>query len=112
MLASNRAASEKELRARLGVPDEAGKVLVFAETSHWDPNWLHTSDEYFELRVRHTLDAALRLLEAEPRRIFSIECVFFLRMYWDRMPERRDELRDRINSGRIRLTGTAITTPD
>lgn len=103
---------ERRLRDRLGIPASAESVLIFAETSHWDPNWLHTSDEYFDLRVRHTLDAALRVLEAEPSRVFSLECVFFLRMYWDRVPEHHDELRDRINSGRIRLTGTGITTPD
>ncbi len=103
---------ERWLRECLGIPSEAKRVLIFAETSHWDPNWLHTSEEYFDLRVRDTIDAVLRVLEAEPARVFSMECVFFLRMYWERVPERRDELRERINSGRIRLTGTGITTPD
>ncbi len=103
---------ERGLRERLGIPPDAPHVLIFAETSHWDPNWLHTSVEYFDLRVRDTLDAVLRVLEAEPSRVFSVESIFFLRMYWDRVPERRDELRERINTGRIRLTGTGITTPD
>jgi hypothetical protein len=105
-------ATERALRDRLGIPTQAERVLLFAETSHWDPNWLHTSDEYFDLRVRHTLDAVLRVLLAEPTRVFSVECIFFLRMYWDRVAERREELRERINTGRIRLTGTGITTPD
>ncbi|MBI5537253.1 MAG: hypothetical protein HY898_31315 [Deltaproteobacteria bacterium] len=103
---------ERQLRDRLGIPGAAEHVLIFAETSHWDPNWLHTSDEYFDLRVKHTLDAALGVLEAEPARVFSVECIFFLRMYWERVPERREELRERINAGRIRLSGTGITTPD
>jgi hypothetical protein len=104
--------AEARLREQLGIPADARHVLVFGETSHWDPNWLRTSEEYFDARVRHTLDAALRVLRAEPKRVYSLESTFFLRMYWERSPERRDELRERINSGRIRLTGTAVTTPD
>lgn len=103
---------EHTIRERLGVPPDARRVLIFAESSHWDPNWLMTSEEYYERRVRHTLDAMLLELLSNPRRIFSIECTFFLRMYWERFPERRDELRAFMNDGRIRLTGTSVTTPD
>jgi len=104
--------SEATLRARLGIPVDARRVLIVTESSHWDPNWLWTSEEYFDRRVRHTLDAALDALDAEPRRVFSIECVFFLRLYWERRPERRDAIRRLANAGRLRLTGTGITTPD
>ena len=37
---------ERALRRRLAVPDDAQRVLVLGETSHWDPNWLKTSEEY------------------------------------------------------------------
>jgi len=100
------------LREKLGIPGHAKQVIVFGESSHWDPNWLLTSEGYFNYRVRHVLDKALEELTKEPRRIFSVECVFFLQMYWDRRPEMRGLMRDLINEGRLRLTGSGITTPD
>ncbi len=103
---------EGRLRDRLGIPVAAARVLVFAESSHWDPNWIQTSEEYYERYARHTLDAALHELQKQPRRVFSIECVFFLRMYWERNPDRRAAVRDLLNEGRLRLTGTGVTTPD
>jgi hypothetical protein len=39
-------AEERALRAKLGIPLDASQVLVFGETSHWDPDWLHTTEEY------------------------------------------------------------------
>lgn len=101
-----------DLRHRLGIPDDAKQIIVFGETSHWDPNWLYTSEQYYSRRIRHIFDQVLDALEVEPRRIFSIECLFFLRLYWDRNPARRDELRTFLNNGRLRLTGSGITTPD
>ena len=103
---------ELALRARLGVPADAARVLVFAESSHWDPNWFLTSDQYFRFFVGKNLDLALDELEREPRRVYSVECVFFLRMYWERRPARRDELVRLVNEGRIRLTSSGVTTAD
>ena len=37
--------TEQSMRQHLGIPDDAERVIVFAESSHWDPNWLHTSEE-------------------------------------------------------------------
>jgi hypothetical protein len=81
---------EQTLRNRLGIPTDARHVLVFAESSHWDPDWLFTSDEYFDRWVRRNLDTALDELLHDPRRVYSIECMFFLRKYWDANPERHD----------------------
>jgi hypothetical protein len=103
---------EQDLRARLGIPAEAERVIVLGETSHWDPNWLHTSERYYERRIRHILDAALDALAAEPRRVYSVEAVFFLKLYWERVPERRAQLKALIESRRLQLTGTGMTTPD
>ncbi len=103
---------EQQIRRRLGVPDDAERVLVFAESSHWDPNWLFTSEEYFERWVRHNLDQAITELRREPRRVYSIECIFFLRMYWDRCPAQRDAVRELVNAGRLRLTSSGVTTAD
>jgi hypothetical protein len=77
----------------LGIPDEAAQVLVLTESTHWDPDWLLTSEEYYRLRVRRTLDRAIDELLADPRRVYSLECVFFVRMYWERNPDRHDTIR-------------------
>jgi len=103
---------ERIHRERVGIPAEAERVLIFAESSHWDPNWLLTSEEYYERRIQHILHAAIEALKKEPRRVFSIECIFFLKMFWERNPDRQETLRDLINQGRMRLSGSGMTTPD
>lgn len=96
----------------LGIPDDAERVLVFSESSHWDPNWLLTSDEYFDRFVRSNLDQAIMELQKEPRRVYSVECMFFLRMYWERCPTQRENIRSLVNEGRLRLTSSGVTTAD
>jgi hypothetical protein len=110
--ASGAGLDETGLRARLGIPSEAKQVLLFGETSHWDPNWLHTSEEYYTLCIRGILDRVMQVLDEEPRRVFSIESLFFLQRYWQSNPGQHDRLRNLINQRRLRLTGTGITTPD
>lgn len=104
--------SEAALRGKLGVPNGAPRVMVVTETTHWDPNWLCTSAEYFRLRVRRCLDLAIDALVADPRRVFSLECVFFPDLYWDARPERRHLFRTLVNERRLRFTGSGVTTPD
>lgn len=96
----------------LGIPDDAERVLIFSESSHWDPNWLHTSEEYFNRFVRSNLDQAIMELQKEPRRVYSVECMFFLRMYWERCPTQRENIRSLVNAGRLRLTSSGVTTAD
>ncbi len=103
--------TEIEIRRRLGIPEWAERVLVLTETSHWDPDWLLTSEGYFTLRVRRNLTQAIEALLADPRRIYSVECVFFLRMFHERVPEHRAHVRDLVNSGRLRMMGSGVTTP-
>ena len=103
---------EAALRARLGIPPDAKQILVFGETSHWDPNWLHTTEEYYQLSIPRIFDRALPALEQEPRRVFAIESLFFLQRYWQSNPAQHERVRGLINQGRLRLTGTGITTPD
>jgi len=104
--------TESHIRQRLGIPPEARQVLVFAESSHWDPNWLYTSTGYFERYVRGNLDMALEQLERQPRRVYSIECMFFLRMYWEACPENQERIRRLVNQGQLRLTSSGVTTAD
>jgi hypothetical protein len=103
---------KEALDQSLGIPADARTVLVFGETSHWDPNWLHTSEHYYERRIEPIVSQVIDELVAEPRRIFSLESLFFLRLYWERNPDKRALLRELLNSGRLQLTGTGVTTPD
>lgn len=104
--------NEQHLRRRLGIPGDAARVLILGESSHWDPNWLHTSGEYFERWVGPNLDLALAELQREPRRIYSVECLFFLRLYWEARPHLQETIRALVNEGRLRLTSSGVTTPD
>ncbi|MDI7277862.1 MAG: hypothetical protein QME94_17925, partial [Anaerolineae bacterium] len=106
------AAREQELRRCLGIPDDAERVLIFGESSHWDPDWLYTSEEYFRRWVARNLDQAVAELLREPRRVYSVECTFFLRMYWERRPEQQEKVRALVNEGRLRLTSSGVTTAD
>jgi hypothetical protein len=106
------ASRELDLRRRLGIPDDAERVLVFAESSHWDPNWVRTSEEYYDKFVRKNLDFAIDQLLEEPRRVYSIECIFFLRLYWEREPQRQETIRTLVNEGRLRLTSSGVSTAD
>ena len=103
---------EKILRHRFGIPDDAERVLIFTESSHWDPNWLRTSEEYFQDLVSNNLNNAVKELLRDPRRIYSVECIFFLRKYWEQCPEQQDVVRTLINEGRLRLTSSGVTTAD
>lgn len=103
---------EKSLRRKLGIPDDAERVIIFAESSHWDPNWKLTSEEYFHQRVVRNLDRAINELLQEPQRVYSVECVFFLRMYWERRPQQQNIIRTLVNEGRLRLTNSGVTTAD
>ncbi|HSR31849.1 MAG TPA: hypothetical protein VLY63_14895, partial [Anaerolineae bacterium] len=105
-------ASEEEIRQLLGIPDEAERTIVFAESSHWDPNWLYTSDEYYQRFVEPNLDQAIVELQREPRRVYAVECIFFLRLYWERQPGKREAIRTLVNEGRLRLTSSGVTTAD
>ncbi len=103
---------ESETRQRLGIPVEAERVLVFGESSHWDPNWLYTSDEYYRRKIQPIMLRVISELEKNPRRVFSIESLFFLVQFFEQESSQREKLRELIHSGQLRLIGTGMTTPD
>ncbi|MBL8951011.1 MAG: hypothetical protein JNK82_09560 [Myxococcaceae bacterium] len=104
--------NEDQLRAALGIPVDARRVLLFAESSHWDTNWLETSEGYFNKRVAPILDGVMRALREDHERVYNIESLFFLKLYWERRPEMRDDVRARFGSRQLRLLATSFTTPD
>jgi alpha-mannosidase len=106
------AAREAEIRARYGIPAEARRTLVLAESSHWDPNWLYTSQVYFDRYVEANLLQAVSELGKEPRRVYSIECMFFLRMFWEQHPELHETMRRLVEAGQLRITSTGVSSAD
>jgi alpha-mannosidase len=104
--------AEKEKRLQLGIPEDAPKVLLFTETSHWDPDWLFTSKEYFNIWVKRQLKQAVDELDKDPARIYCVECIFFLKMFFEAMPSYRQKVVNYVNSGNLRLLSSGVTTPD
>jgi hypothetical protein len=100
------------VRMRLGIPADARQVLVLCESSHWDTNWLKTSAEYFDERVEPILFKALAALEAEPRRVYCIESLFFLERFWEKHAAEHARVRRLFEEGRLKLLSTSFTTPD
>ena len=111
---SETAAADREakLRDRLGIPADAKRVLLFSESSHWDTNWLKTSDEYFDERLRPIFSAILKALEQDPSRVYCIESVFFLKLFWERHPEEQERLRSLLERRQLRVLTSSFTTPD
>jgi len=104
--------AELALRRKLGVPDDAAHVLAFSESSHWDTNWLETSEEYFDRRLRPIFLAIMAALDHDHERIYCVESVFFLKLYWERHPEHRVVLRRLVDRGQLRVLTSSLTTPD
>lgn len=104
-------------RERLGIPEGARRVLLFTESSHWDTNWLKTSEEYFLARVEPIFLSLLAALERDPLRVYGIESVFFLRLFWERHPEARNRLRALLEPAphgpaQLRILSSSFTTAD
>ena len=106
------AESEADVRTRLGIPHDARRVLLFSESSHWDTNWLKTSEEYFDARLTPIFAAVLAALEQDPLRVYCIESVFFLKMFWERHPEQQIRLRALLERRQLRILMSSFTTPD
>jgi hypothetical protein len=104
--------AENALRHKLGIPDDAAHVLVFSESSHWDTNWLETSEGYFDKHLQPIFAGILHALEKDPLRIYCIESIFFLKLFWERRPEHRERLRALIERRQLRILTSSFTTPD
>jgi hypothetical protein len=99
-------------RRSLGIPDDARTVVVYSQSSHLDINWLMTFQEYQDRIVDKVVDKALDLLDSDPRAVYSMAEMGFLRPWWDRHPQDHDRLRKHVATGRFRIVGGAVTTPD
>lgn len=104
--------AEAAIRAGLGIPPEAPRVIILSQSSHLDLNWLKTFEHYYQDRVRGVFDRALALLDANPRYYYSIAEIDYLRRWWEDRPEAHERLRAHAQSGRLRIVGGGISSPD
>ena len=52
-------------------------------------------------------------LEQDPGRVYCVESVFFLKLYWERHPEHRERAARRSSArGQLRILTSSLTTPD
>jgi len=121
-----RSASEACLRAELGIPQDAKRVVIVSQSSHLDWDWRHTFDEYFQgpltdpfLFIRPgTVDTilsdALGLMSAShasgAHYYYSVAEMGYLQRFVEAHPDRLDSLR--AVGQDLRIVGGGITSPD
>ncbi len=109
-----RAPTERELTVRraLGVPDSAGCVLVLAQTSHMDIDWIYRFADYYDRFVGNILTGAQRLLDADPDYRYGVAEMAFLQEHLRQHPEQAASLRSAAGRGALRVVGGGMTSPD
>jgi alpha-mannosidase len=112
--AGNTATAEARVRAELGIPPDAPRVLILSQSSHLDWDWLRTFDEYYQRSVDGIFTDALDLLRqyhAAPHHYFySIAEMGFLQRFVTAHPELLQPLKDAGQD--LRIVGGGITSPD
>ncbi|MBS2021790.1 MAG: hypothetical protein JST92_05230 [Deltaproteobacteria bacterium] len=103
---------EDQVRQRLGVPDDATRVLVFAQTSHLDLDWQRTFDDYYASFVGDIFLSARKQLEAQPRASYSVAEMAFVQEHLKQHPEEEAAWKAQIARGALRIVGGGMTSPD
>ncbi len=104
---------EKKLRRELGIPDNAKKVLIVGQSSHIDPDWILTLDEYYENFVRRIILSSLEFISLSKNHYYSLAETLLLKKFYEENPHgKRDELVSRIKEGRFSILGGGFSTPD
>ncbi|MBZ0235041.1 MAG: hypothetical protein K8M05_22125, partial [Deltaproteobacteria bacterium] len=85
-------------------------MLVLGQSSHLDINWHVTFDTYYETLVEPILVDATQLLDAEPAAYYAVAEMAFVAEHLARHDGER--WRRHAASGRMRVVGGAMTTPD
>src|SRR5262249_34667530 len=106
--------TEASLRAELGIPPGAQRVLIFSQSSHLDWDWLQTFENYFQASVDKVFTDALELLTqyhtAPSHYFYSIAEVGYLQRLIAPHPEFLDASR---HVGQdLRIAGGGIPSPD
>ena len=103
---------EIALRAKLGVPRDAKKVMVFSQTAHLDIDWQKTFDEYYASFVGDVLTEAGVILKTQPRAFYSVAEMAYLEHHLATHPDEIPVWRDAAQRGALRIVGGGMTTPD
>lgn len=113
LLSCGEESTERKLRRELGIPDSAKKVLIIGQSSHLDPDWLLTFDEYYDKFVRRIILSSLHFISLSPLHYYSLAEVSFIKRFYEESPaDMREELRRRIREGRFVILGGGFSSPD
>ncbi|MBI2058730.1 MAG: hypothetical protein HYT87_03085 [Nitrospirae bacterium] len=104
--------SEHDLREKLGIPAKAKRVIVFGQNAHMDLDWQLTFPEYYDRYVEKIIRSSLDILDENPRYFYSMAEMAFLKHHLEKHPEDRERLKRHTKSGRFRIVGGGITSPD
>lgn len=108
------AETEAQLRARLGIPPDAKRVLILSQSSHMDWDWNRTFPDYYDVSVDNILEVATHVLAKYSTNLqpyyYSVAETGFLQRFWQKHPNALQSLR---NSGHtLHMVGGGITSPD
>ena len=108
------AESEAELRAKLGIPGNAKRVLILSQSSHMDWDWNETFLGYYQSKVGNILTQATNVLskyraESQPY-YYSVAETGFLQHFWQQNPTLLHSLRQ--SGHTLHMVGGGITSPD
>src|SRR5438105_3894336 len=112
LCACSRGSAEAGLRARLGVPAGAQRVVIFAQNSHLDVDWQKTFPDYYASYVEAILLESRQLLNAQPRARYSVAEMAYLQKHLQSHPEESAALHALAASGALRVVGGGRTSPD
>ncbi len=74
-------------------------------TSHNDPGWLHTFEEYFNIYTRKILNQVVDKLPELSGMTFIWTEISFLSLWWESASdERKEAFKKLVDSGRVEIT--------
>ncbi len=103
---------ELALRAKLGIPSYAKRVIVFGQNAHLDIDWQHTFDDYYSLYVDDVFGQAQQILGDQPRAFYSVAEMAYLQQYVATHPDQLSALQAAVASGQLHVVGGGMTSPD
>ena len=80
--------------------------------SHHDPGWKETYTEWYDQKTGPVLDALLEVLQHDKRWRFQWSEVAFLKLWWQKTPDKHEVLKGLVASGQLELVGGGIVMND
>jgi hypothetical protein len=103
---------EGKLRKKLGVPQDARTVVVFAQAAHLDIDWQKTFDDYYHAWVQDIFVEARQILDGQKRARYSVAEMGYLARHVSEHPEELAALQQHARGGELRIVGGGMTSPD